>query len=113
MPKRTFDAEADARRRRWMAMGRARVTHPRFGSVVVPCASTMAAIQNAAEYWRAEDWLEIRDAEVRAVEPDDGPTYIPRDIQFLKKIKEDRRAATRRPKGNPQTVKKGDLPRPI
>ena len=113
MKRRQFDAEADARRRRWMARGRARVSHPRYGSVFVPCASTMAAIQNAAEFWRVENWLEIRDAEVRAMEPDEGPTYTPRDIQFLMKIKEDRRAATRRSKGNPQTVKKGDLPRPI
>ena len=113
MPKRTFDAEADARRRSWMARGRAKVSNPRYGSIVVPCASKMGAIQNAAEFWRIENWLEIRDAEVRAVEPDEGPAYIPRDIQFLIKIKEDRRAATRRSEGNPQTVKKGDLPRPI
>lgn len=49
------DTRAAAARRarihRWSVPGRARVTHPAHGSVVVPHCSNLAAILNAAEVW--------------------------------------------------------------
>lgn len=39
------------RENRWNAKGRACVTHPKYGSVVVPHSSNLAALMNAAEYW--------------------------------------------------------------
>ena len=59
------DALARARFHRWQAPGRARVEHPAHGSVVVPHASNLAAILNAAEVWGC-DWTELRDAKVWA-----------------------------------------------
>lgn len=49
------------RENRWNAKGRACVTHPKYGSVVVPHSSNLAALMNAAEYWGC-DWSEITDA---------------------------------------------------
>ena len=46
------------RENRWNAKGRACVTHPKYGSVVVPHSSNLAALMNAAEYWDC-DWSEI------------------------------------------------------
>lgn len=46
------------RENRWNAKGRACVTHPKYGSVVVPHSSNLAALMNAAEYWGC-DWSEI------------------------------------------------------
>ena len=43
------------RENRWNAKGRACVTHPKYGSVVVPHSSNLAALMNAAEYWGC-DW---------------------------------------------------------
>ena len=65
-----------------MAKGRARVTHPRFGSVIVPCASKFAAIENAAEFWGV-DWLDLKGAEVYAVAPGEGPLRLPREYQWI------------------------------
>lgn len=70
--------EATARRSRWAAPGRAKVTHPRHGSVVVPCGSKYGAILNAAEYWGCK-WTEISDAEVYAAMPGDGKCVRPRE----------------------------------
>lgn len=67
------------RRNRWNAPGRARVTHPRHGSVIVPHSSNFAAIQNAAEYWKC-DWPEITDAEVQRVESGAGPVVRPKEF---------------------------------
>lgn len=79
------DAQARARFHRWQAPGRARVEHPAHGSVVVPHASNLAAILNAAEVWRC-NWATILDAKVWAADPSEPvakmpPTYL---------IKEDR-----------------------
>lgn len=54
-----------ARIHRWRVPGRSRVVHPAHGSVVVPHASNLAAVMNAAEVWGC-DWTEIRDAKVWA-----------------------------------------------
>ena len=67
---------------RWNAPGRSRVVHPKYGSVVVPHSSNLTALLNAAEYWGC-DWLEIRDAEVLATKPGDGPVVKPRE--FIRK----------------------------
>lgn len=46
------------RRLRWEAKGMARVIHPDYGMVVVPCASPFAALKCAAEVWRC-NWATI------------------------------------------------------
>lgn len=51
------DAEKRAREHRWNVPGRSRVSHPAHGTVVVPHSSNLAAIMNAAEVWRVEEWL--------------------------------------------------------
>lgn len=55
-----------ARTRRWTARGRARVSHPEHGEVVVPCGSTLEAVMCAAEVWGV-DWSKVLGAEVWAV----------------------------------------------
>lgn len=52
-----------ARDERWAAKARAAVTHPDYGSVVVPHASKFSAICCAAEAWGV-DWYEIMDSTV-------------------------------------------------
>ena len=65
------DTRAAAARRarihRWSVPGRARVTHPAHGAVVVPHCSNLAAILNAAEVWGC-NWVEILDAQVWAAQ---------------------------------------------
>ena len=68
-----------SRESRWSAPGRSRVVHPAHGTVVVPHASNLAAIMNAAEVWRC-DWAEITDAQVWAAEPGDVPVKMPYTI---------------------------------
>ena len=63
------EAERKARRQRWLARGKARVTHPRYGNVVVPHLSNLAAVENAAEFWKCELGDIIADAQVVWVEP--------------------------------------------
>lgn len=79
------EAVARARFHRWQAPGRSRVVHPAHGSIVVPHASNLAAILNAAEVWRC-DWATILDAEVWAADPAEPVAKMPIHI----KIKEDR-----------------------
>ena len=50
--------KAKARENRWRAPGKSRVEHPKYGSVVVPHSSNLAALENAAEYWGC-DLMEI------------------------------------------------------
>lgn len=68
--------EERSRMERWRAKGISRVTHPERGTVVVPHASNLSAIMNAAEVWRC-DWTEIRGAEVRTAEPGDAAVKMP------------------------------------
>lgn len=68
-----------ARETRWNAPGRSKVTHPQYGSVVVPHSSNLCALMNAAEYWGC-GWMDIRDAEVWAAGPGDGPLVKPREF---------------------------------
>ena len=72
-------ANARERESRWNTPGRACVTHPKYGSVVVPHRSNLAALMNAAEYWRC-DWAEITDASVMVATPGDGPLVKPREF---------------------------------
>lgn len=59
--------EKRSRARNWKAQHKARVTHPKYGSVVVPCASPLAAQECAAEVWKTT-WSEIhKEAKVEAV----------------------------------------------
>lgn len=51
----------------WDAKLQARVIHPKYGEVVVPCHSPLAAVECAAEVW-GTTWKEIyKEAEVKAV----------------------------------------------
>lgn len=68
-----------ARETRWNAPGRSKVTHPQYGSVVVPHSSNLCALMNAAEYWGC-DWMDIRDAEVWAAGTGDGPLVKPKEF---------------------------------
>ncbi|OUQ78759.1 hypothetical protein [Flavonifractor sp. An100] len=68
-----------ARIHRWQAQGRSRVDHPAHGSVVVPHASNLAAILNAAEVWRC-DWVTILDAKVWAADPSEPAAKMPLHI---------------------------------
>lgn len=73
-------AERRARIHRWQAPGRARVVHPAHGSIVVPHASNLAAILNAAEVWRC-DWATILDAEVWAADQAEPVAKMPIHIK--------------------------------
>ena len=70
------EAEARARFHRWQAPGRSTVVHPAHGAIVVPHASNLAAILNAAEVWRC-DWATILDAEVGAADPAEPVAEMP------------------------------------
>lgn len=60
-------AQERQRERRYNTTARARVVHPEYGSVVVPCVSGLAAVMNAAEVWKC-DWVTIIDAAVENME---------------------------------------------
>lgn len=55
------------------------MVHPKYGEVVVPHSSNLAAVMNAAEYWGC-DWSSITDAKVWLAEPEDGPVVMPREF---------------------------------
>lgn len=73
-------AEERHRAERWNAPGRSKVTHQKYGTIVVPHRSNLSAIINAAEVWGC-DWVEILDAEVWAANKD-TPTARPHPIQY-------------------------------
>lgn len=70
------DAAERSRRQRWSAGGVARVRHPKYGTVVVPHHSNLAAVMNAAEVWGCQ-WSDILDAEVWLAAPDEKPVQMP------------------------------------
>ena len=70
------EAVARARFHRWQVPGRSKVVHPAHGAIVVPHASNLAAILNAAEVWRC-DWATILDAEVWAADPAEPVAKMP------------------------------------
>lgn len=49
---------------RWAKKTKATVTHPKYGSVVVPHMSKLGAIECAAEVWGCMPWDITKDAEV-------------------------------------------------
>lgn len=65
--------------RRWTAPGKSTVTHPKYGTVVVPHISKFSAIENAAEFWRTSPW-DIIDASVMAYQDGDGPVRKPKEF---------------------------------
>lgn len=73
-------AKEMARERRWTAPGKSRVEHPKYGSVIVPHCSNLAAIENAAEFWGCDLMEIISTARVWAVEPDEGPVRRPKEF---------------------------------
>ena len=88
-------AEQAAREQRWMAPARSRVSHPKYGSVIVPHASNLAATMNAAEFWRC-DWAELlKDAQVELIPQNLGPLRRPREFSKNEKGK----SRTDRPAG--------------
>lgn len=74
------EAERRSRVNRWTASGKSRVTHPNFGSVIVPHLSKLAAIENAAEFWKCEPLNIIRDASVEWIPANDGPVRRPKEF---------------------------------
>lgn len=72
----TMSPEERSRRERWEAMGKAKVSHPAHGAVVVPHNSNLSALLCAAEVWGC-NWLEIKDAEVWAAEPGTPAVKMP------------------------------------
>ena len=69
-----------ARVRRWTANNRARVTHPKRGSVIVPHVSNLGALENAAEFWKCDLMDIIKDAKVEWVSHDVGPVRRPKEF---------------------------------
>ena len=61
---------------RWAAKGVSRVTHPKYGSVVVPHASSLSAILCAAVVWGRAP-MELKGAEVWAAGPGAVPVEMP------------------------------------
>lgn len=78
------EAESRSRVNRWTASGKSRVTHPNFGSVIVPHLSKLAAIENAAEFWKCEPLDIIQDASVEWIPADDGPVRRPKEFYTKK-----------------------------
>lgn len=73
--------EERSRKERWMAKGRARVSHPLYKPVIVPHASAYAAILNAAEYWGCS-YMDIHDdVKVEWVPQKTGPLVIPKEFR--------------------------------
>lgn len=70
------DAVEMERISRWQKKTIARVTHPKHGTVVVPCGSKLSAIICAAEVWGCKD-TDILSADVWRAEPGDVPVKMP------------------------------------
>jgi hypothetical protein len=65
--QRREKAKARAKQIRWNFPQLAKVIHPDYGEVYVPCASPYSAILCAADLWGC-DWMNVLNAEVRRVE---------------------------------------------
>ena len=77
---------------RWTAKGKARVTHPDYGSVIVPHMSNFAALENAAEFWKCDVREIMHTAKVEWVAENEGPVRRPRE--FYKKKEESHEPGT-------------------
>ena len=71
MQRRRMKAELRAREERWKAKGRAVVTHPEHGSIVVPHVSKLAALECAAEKWGVSVWSITGAAKVTKAETEE------------------------------------------
>jgi hypothetical protein len=80
-------AVARGRAQRWAGKRKARVSHPAYGTVIVPHLSNYAAILNAAEYWKCP-WTDLTDAAVVRVGPEEGPVVRPKE--FCRKRREEK-----------------------
>lgn len=74
------EAKAKGRAIRWTAKGRARVTHPEYGSVIVPHMSNFAALENAAEFWKRDVLEIIPCATVEWIPDTEGPVRRPKEF---------------------------------
>ena len=79
-PGQMESARERARIYAWSAGIFSKVTHPRYGSVVVPHRSNYSAICCAAEVWGC-DWSEILDATVTWPDPGDRKAKMPGTIR--------------------------------
>lgn len=72
-----------SRKERWMAKGRARVSHPLYKPVIVPHASAYAAILNAAEYWGVDAYDLMRSGvcKVEATPRGAGKVVVPKEFR--------------------------------
>lgn len=61
---------------RWKEKQRARVVHPKYGTVVVPCGSKLSALLCATEYWGCP-YAELSGAGVWRAEPGDAVVTMP------------------------------------
>lgn len=73
-------AKEAAREQRWRAPARSWVSHPKFGSVIVPHASNLAATMNAAEFWNCDLMEIISEAKVDWIPQNQGPLRRPREF---------------------------------
>ena len=62
--ERQVRGERLALSRRWSYEARARVTHPEYESVIVPCGSCFSALLCAAEVWKVPWDRILKDAKV-------------------------------------------------
>lgn len=69
-----------ARAHRWLARGKARVTHGKYGSVILPSSSKLTALENAAEFWKCDIGELFGTAKVERVPDDAGPVRRPKEF---------------------------------
>ena len=60
---RYAEAKTRAYIERWSRPAKARVVHPVYGSLIVPCGSCFSAIMCAADVWKVT-WDSVMDAKV-------------------------------------------------
>lgn len=71
-------SQINTRRRieRWSAKNYSKVTHPIYGTVVVPAGSPFIAIKHAAEVWGV-NWTELEGATTTIPDPKEIPVTMP------------------------------------
>ena len=77
---RIGQSKAMSRAHRWTARGKARVEHPKYGSVIVPHSSNYGALENAAEFWGCDVLDLTKEARVCWVSPEEGPVRRPKEF---------------------------------
>lgn len=74
-------AQERARVRRWRERTISRVSHPRYGTIIVPHGSNLSAIENAAELWNCNLREIIGTAKVEWVPENAGPVRRPPEFE--------------------------------